>query len=139
MENYDPQAIVIDFGGILIRGTAKGSFVKVTQEADTFTDVVGNDGSVTRVRNRDERGNIVITIMAESVTNDQLSAVHLADKEFGLSTKGVLIKDLKGTTLVTAKDAWIMKFAEIEYGDDGGSREWTIRCAKLVQYVGGSL
>lgn len=139
MENYDPQAIVVTFGPVLIRGYASGTFVKASQETDAFSDIVGNQGDVVRVRSRDNRGNVEITILASSVTNDQLSAIHLEDKEFGVLAKPLLIKDLKGTTLISAKDCYITKFPEVEYGDDGGNRTWMIRCASLNQYVGGKI
>lgn len=141
--NYDPGRIIVTFRGILFQGVASGTFVNVERDTDTFSDEVGAYGDVVRVRSRDKRGTVKVTLLSSSLTNDALSVLHSRDEGNddggGLGYGSLLIKDLNGTTLVSAKNAWLMKPADLEYGDEGGQREWTLKCAELNMFVGGSV
>ena len=137
--NYSPDKITIVLGNILVGGYADGTFVKVTRDSESFKDEVGAGGDVVRVKNLDKRGSIVITVQSSSPTNDLLSALLIADEASGSAHVPVLVKDLIGTTLCGAENAWLLKPADIEYGNEASSREWTIRCADLDILVGGAL
>ena len=139
MKQYDPKKIVATFRGILIQGYADGTFVTAERKEDAFDTSVGAGGDVTRVRNNDRTGLVTLTLQSESLTNDLLSANLLIDEESGLGIGALMVKDLNGTTLISAESAWIKKFPVGEYADDGGSREWVIECADLRMFVGGSL
>ena len=137
-KTYDPKKIILTFRGILVRGYAGGTFINVNREADGFTKSVGASGDVTRVRSNDRSGTVAVTLQAESPANDALSAVAIADELTGDQTGALLLKDLNGTTLIRAEAAWIRKFPEFEYADEGGNREWMFDCAELEMLVGGN-
>jgi len=139
MRQYDPKKIVITFGGILIQGFAEGTFVNAERNEDAFEISVGAGGDVTRVRNQNKSGLVTLTLQAESPTNDLLSARHSVDEQFGTGAGALFIKDLNGTTLISAESAWIRKYPANEYGDAGSSREWMIECDSLEILAGGSL
>lgn len=137
--SYDPGRIVASFGPNILSGYADGSFITATRNSDTFTSSVGADGSVVRVRSRDKSGQIKIVLQAESPLNDILSALAQADEILGTGVLPFGIKDILGTTLITASQAWIMKIPEIDYSKDAGTREWIFECSELEVFVGSSV
>jgi hypothetical protein len=141
-KNHDPKRYVVVFGGHQVQGYASGTFVQVARESDSFSDEVGAGGDVVRSRTHDKRGSVTITLQAASPSNDVLSAFVIAD-ELGVTVnagvKPLLVKDLNGTTVATAAEAWVQKPAEIEGAAEHTNREWVIRCAQLNINVGGSI
>ena len=138
-KNYDPARVVVTFKGILLVGLMDGTFVSAERTEDAFEMSVGVAGDVTRVRNRNRTGTVTATVMAESPVNDLLSAVAFADEATGLGYGSLMIKDLNGTTLVAAPQAWIRKLPVTEYADTASGREWTFDCAELQMLVGGAV
>jgi len=138
-KNYDPGRIVVIWNGIQIQGYAHDSFVKCSRNEDTFTQKVGANGDVVRIRNRNRMGKVVLTLQDTSPSNDLLSQAAQADERTGLGFGPLLVKDLNGTTVVQAANAWITKPADVEYGADTGNNEWTITCAELEMTIGGEL
>lgn len=138
-KNYDPGRIIVIFKGAQIQGYAEGSFVKASRSEETFKTSVGAGGDVVRVRNRNKMGSVVITLQAAAASNDVLQAFHDTDELTGLGYGALMIKDLNGSTLITAEKAWIQKPADGEYGADSPSREWTIDCAEIIIKNGGAV
>jgi hypothetical protein len=101
--------------------------------------MAGADGQVVRVASADKRGEITVTLMASSLSNDFLSAQAALDDLTGINTQPLLIKDLLGTTLISAQQAWIKKPADVEFGKEAGTREWVFECGELNILVGGSI
>lgn len=134
---YDPGSIVLSWGSILAQGYAKGTFVKVARDEDAFSKDVGADGEVSRARNRNRAGSVTFTLMQASATNDAFSAQAQADELLGTGVAPLLIKDLFGTTLLRAPNAWIRKKADVEFGKEQGDREWILDCDQLLGNVGG--
>jgi hypothetical protein len=138
-KNYDPKKVIVTFRGVLLRGFMDGTFVSAERTEDAYEMAVGAAGDVTRVRNRNRTGAITVTLMAESPSNDELSAVVTADELTGLGYGPFLVKDLNGTTLLVAAQSWVRKLPVVEYADTGSGREWVFDCAELVEHVGGAL
>lgn len=137
--NWDPGQLVATFDGNPISGFADGTMVKAARKTDTFSIVVGTQGDITRVRSQDKSGEVTFTLQQGSDSNDYLMSVLLLDERFGLSTGPLMIKDLNGTTIITATRAWLKRPADSEFGKDLASREWVFECAELKMFVGGSL
>jgi hypothetical protein len=137
---YDPKAILFTFLGIPLSGFADGTFIKVERNDDTFKLVVGSDGESARARNRNRSGRITLTLLQTSPSNDYLSAAQRAD-ELGIpGGKGpLLVKDVLGTTLINAPDAWIVKPPAAEFGREVGSREWVFESGDIDMLVGGNV
>lgn len=131
-KNYDPDQIKITFAGIEIKGYADGTFVTTERAVDAFSMAVGGTGDVTRVRSRNRTGSVTLTLMAAAPTNESLSAKAIADENDGSGSGDFQIKDLNGTLLASAADAWIRKLPNIEQGTEASNREWVIDCAELI-------
>jgi hypothetical protein len=138
-KNYDPSLITVSFAGIIVQGFMEGTFLTAERNENSFETSVGSQGDTTRVRTRNKSGQVTITLQAESPTNDLLSAQMVLDELTGAGAGALLVKNLNGTTIVQAANAWLMKPANVEYSSDASSREWVIACADLTMLVGGAL
>jgi hypothetical protein len=130
--------VTLSFGGQAIVGYAEGTFINTSRTEDGFSFRVGSDGNVVRSRNRNRTGSVTVTLLPSSPSNDILST--LADEKGGLGVYPLFIKDLSGTTLVTAPSAWVRKMAEVAFAKEASEdREWVLDCDELVIHVGGLL
>jgi hypothetical protein len=137
MQNYDPKRVVVTFKGVRLTGYMSGTFVSAERETQSFSKVVGAGGDVVRVRSRNRSGTATVTLQASSPSNDVLSGFLLEDELLGTGTGPLMVKDLNGTTILEAPEAWIQKPPDVEFGDDESSREWMFDCDELIEYVGG--
>lgn len=135
---YDPGSIVCSFLGIPIAGYADGTFVKAERNQDSYTLMVGAGGEAARARARNTSGRVTFTLMQSSPCNDLLSAAQQADELTGIGVGPLMIKDMNGTTLVMAGNAWIVKPPAVEFGKEITAREWVIECEALTIYSGGT-
>ncbi len=139
LKNYDPKNIVIVFGAIVITaGLAEDTFVSAERDEEMFTKKAGADGEVTRTRNRNKMGRVTLTLQQTAEANQLLSAQAAVDELTGNGVAPLLIKDLGGTSLAAAANAWIAKRPAMAYGKDSGNREWVLDCAELILNEGGN-
>lgn len=140
MRVYDPDQVTVSFAGILVQGYADGEFVRIEQESDDFSDVVGTDGEVSRSKTNDRRATVTFVLMQTSESNDLLSAVSNLDRSLpnGLGVGALYIRDRQGSALYRAASAWISKPPNVSFDRTATSREWTIRCEKLERLDGGN-
>lgn len=136
--NYDPGRISMVWNGIPFLGLGPDTFVKCVRNEDAFNQVIGAQGDVVDVRNRNRTGLVTFTVLDASPTNDLLTLAALSDENTGLSVGALMIKDLNGTTLIKCANARIKKFPDVEFGADGGTNDWVLQCAELEFFVGGS-
>tara|TARA_R110000787_G_scaffold129434_1_gene241257 strand:- start:151 stop:579 length:429 start_codon:yes stop_codon:yes gene_type:complete len=127
---FDFRDLIVNFGGINITGYAEGDAVEVSEENDAFNSVSGADGYVDRVKNNSNFLNITLRIRQTSPTNQLLSAAHNADRLAGVVLP-ILIKDVSGTTLITASAAWVTRHPSITYGNEAKEREWSIKTGSV--------
>lgn len=139
VRTYDPKLVVITLGTILMAGFAEGTFLTVERNGDGFEKSRGADGTVDRINKNAFDGSATITLKQTSLTNDLLSAIYNADILTNLGKLPLLVKDLNGTTLVSAPQAWIRKDANLEYGDSLGNREWVIDTGPFAVLIGGNI
>lgn len=140
--NYDPRQIVFTFKGLLFRGYAEGTFIKVERAVDGYSMAVGSNGDVVRTRSRNRTGSITVTLQGASITNDELSGLVVADEISDDITFGVgaaMGKDLNGLTVFASQNAWIRKVAPYEAAMEHTNREWILDCSELRMFVGGAL
>lgn len=138
-KQYDPARVVMTYRGIPIRGYMDGTFISVERASDSFEKAVGAGGDVARVRSRDRSGRVTLTLQQTAPVNDLLSAIAIEDELFGTGLGPLMVKDVNGTTLLLASIAWIVRPANVEFGDSLSGREWIFDCADLNMGVGGSV
>lgn len=137
--NYDPAKHTLSFKGIIILGFDEGTFIKAERSQQAFMKKVGATGDVTRARNRDRTGMLTFTLMKGSPANDLLSAVQIADELTGLGYGPLLMKDLSGTSVVQADNAWIQKMPDFEAAVEPGGVQWILDMEVMNLFVGGLL
>ena len=138
LRSFDPKLVKISFGATLLTGFAEGTFVKVSRNGAAFEKSRGSDGSVDRINKNALDFTVTVTLKQTSPINAILSGLMLADQ---LKNKGVLplvIKDLGGSTLFTAAQAYIAKDPDQEFGDSLTTREWTFETGIAANLVGGN-
>lgn len=135
----DPANVVVTFLGVPLHGFADGSYVKAARTENAFKLYIGADGEGARMRNRNRSGTIELTLGQYSQSNDVLSAAARLDEAGAGGQGALLVKDLSGTTLITAPIAWVQKIADSEHGDDVSSRKWVFETNELIMFVGGSI
>ncbi len=140
LKEYDPDQIVVIFAGILMKGYADGSFVTLEEANPRFTKKVGTDGTVTRSKVLDRSGKCTIKLMQSSECNDQLSAIAIQDQiaPNGAGVGALEIKDLNGTSLHHAAEAWIAEVPKPDWDKEAGAREWVIEFASVGSLHGGN-
>lgn len=135
---YDPSQVVVTWGVYLLSGFAEGTFIKATRDEDAFFKKVGADGEVGRARNKNKAGSVAFTLLQTSASNDSLSTEAAADEILGTGSHSLMIKDLLGTTLLIAPNAWVKKRADAELAKEISDREWVLDCDQLNGTVGGA-
>lgn len=139
VRTYDPKAIVVTFGPVILTGFAEGTFVAITRNGNKFEKVRGADGGVDRVNKNANDFGVTMTLKQTSLSNDALSAIMIQD---GLSNTGkypLTVKDLLGTTLFFAAQAWIAKDPDDELSDEMSPREWLFETGIASKFTGGNL
>jgi len=139
IKTYDAKKVIVSIGGIVLSGFADGAFVTVERDAETFTKQVGADGEVVRSRMRNTSGKVTVNLLQSSASNDLLSALWQIDEATGAGAGAFLMKDLLGTTLAEAQNAWVQKPPSVEMGKEAGDREWVFDTDALKLTVGGQI
>lgn len=140
-KQYNPKAIIVTWGEFLIQGFADGSIVRVEYDEDAVTKTVGAQGDVTATINHNRGGKGTCNIKQGAPINDFLSlnAASNRPREAALVVKPFMVKDLFGTTLCIAPQAWIMKVATSEFSKEHTPREWIWDFGDLKMNTGGSV
>lgn len=139
VRTYDPKAVIVTFGAVIFTGFAEGTFVSIERNGDLFEKVRGADGGVDRVNKNANDYAVTITLKQTSITNDALSAIAQADILANTGKFPLTVKDLIGTTLFFAAQAWIAKDPTDEESDTLSNREWRIDTGIAAKFTGGNV
>ena len=139
VKNYDFKKVAVIFGGQLITGFAEGDDAVQVETAENDWELeVGADGEATRSRSNNLAAGITLRLQKGSLSNDILNGFLQADRQSGVGTQPLLIKDNLGRELHGAETAWIEKAPDAAFGVTAGDREWVLRTDKLVSTYGGN-
>ena len=137
---YDADQVTVTIAGIPLSGYADGEFLSIEQESEDFTDVAGTDGEVSRSKTNDRRATITIMLMQTSDSNDLLSELSNLDRNNpnGAGVGAFLCRDRQGRALYQAQECWVQQPPDVSMDRGATSREWTLRCARLIRFDGGN-
>lgn len=139
---YNAGEMTIVLGPVLITdGFADGEFLRIEQETDDFSDVVGSSGEVAVSRTEDRRATVTIILLQTALANGLLSAIANLGRNTPNGAGAFLpffANDQNGQAIFTAQNAWIMKPPDASFDRTAQSREWPIRCSNLVRFDGGN-
>ncbi len=139
VRTYDPKQVIITWGGIIVTGFAEGTFVTITRNGDLFEKSKGADGTVDRINKNAADFSVAITVKQTSITNDLFSAQMALDLTENAGMLPLTVKDLGGTELFFARQAWVGKDPDDAYGDTLDNREWRLDTGNAAKFTGGSL
>lgn len=137
--NYSPDRVIIVFGGIIIGGFAKDTFIEVERDEATFMKYNGALGDTARSKNLNKGGKVTLTLMAVSPFNDELYGLAALDEDDTILPGPLQIKDLNGNMRCSAEIAWIEKWPKIDRAKESGTVQWVIDCASLEVIPGGNV
>lgn len=138
VRTYDPKKVIITFGAVVLTGYAEGTFVTIARSGDLFEKTKGADGGVDRVNKNAFDYAVTATIRQTSPTNAVLSAIAAADQISNAGVLPLVVRDLNGTTLFTAAQAWIAKDPDDEFSDTISDREWRFDTGPAAKLTGGN-
>ena len=139
MRTYDPKKIIVIFGTRQLTGMAEDSIVTISPLGDGMQVYVGADGDVARSVDPDATFEVTVSLNTVSNSNDYLSNMYNYDRATGQGVAPLLIKDLAGTTLFSAPEAWISNMPEASRGLTIDTQEWTFTTGQVEDAIIGGL
>ncbi len=136
---YDPALHLFSFAGNILTGAGKDKFIKASRDEDSFTKHKGVAGEGGRSKNNNRGGTVEFTVLAQSQTNDILSAILAGDELLGTGVGALFLKELNGTTVLAASNAWLKRVPDTERGKEAGEVTWMWDCDDLEMFNGGLL
>lgn len=127
VRTYSPREVTVLVGGVPLTGFGDGTFVSV-ELPDATTSQKGAAGAHTRTLSADRSAMVKITLQQTSPANAVLSSMWASDQAAGAGVRPLIIKNLRGTELFFAPQAWVQKAPNIEFGAESGNREWSLEC-----------
>lgn len=133
-KEYSAKGVAISWNGLPFKGLDEGTFIRLSRQSNIRQRVVGAQGDVALTKYADRTGNIEITLMQTSPTNNVLSGIMVAQESElfeGDVVSNFLIYDPSGSVMATGINAWLEKAPEIQLGKDQSPKTWTFGCELL--------
>lgn len=142
---YDLTEVTVNFLAIPLDelgawGEGEGG-VTIEYDGDSFTDVMGADGTVVRSKTYDNRATATLSVLQTAAQNAVLSGILNLDKRAinGAGVGPCLIRDRQGLTVIAGSKCWIMGLPKtVRFGPKAGNLEWKIRFSDAVSFIGGN-
>lgn len=136
---YNPKMLVIVYGSREVDGFAEDDMVTIKPLGEGTQIYSGADGSVGRSMDPNQTYEVTIALATTSKTNDYFSNVYNLDRSTGRGILPLTIKDLSGTTVFQANQAWITNFPEHTRGRKIEAQEWVFHTGQVANpMIGGN-
>lgn len=136
---YNPKMLVIVYGSREVDGFAEDDMVTIKPLGEGTQIYSGADGSVGRSMDPNQTYEVTIALATTSKTNDYFSNVYNLDRSTGRGILPLTIKDLSGTTVFQANQAWITNFPEYKRGRKIEAQEWVFHTGQVANpMIGGN-
>ena len=129
---YDPEKVIMTFGGTPLGGWADGTFISIAQASKAFTRKTGADGETVRSKSANKCNDVTVTLQQSSLSNNYLSAMNQADRANGHNLLPLSITDLNGVTLMFWPQAWVEVPDTWEYGGEVSDRAWVFHTGPIA-------
>lgn len=139
MKTYDPKKVIVIFGARQLKGMSEDSIVSIEPQGDGLQTYVGADGEVARSLDPDATFEVTVSLSTASTSNEYLSNMYNYDRETGNGVAPLMIKDLAGSTLFSAPEAWIANFPKSSKGTAIDTQEWVFHTGQVEDAVIGGL
>lgn len=136
---YNPKMLVIVYGSREVDGFAEDDMATIKPLGEGTQIYSGADGSVGRSMDPNQTYEVTIALATTSKTNDYFSNVYNLDRSTGRGILPLTIKDLSGTTVFQANQAWITNFPEHKRGRKIEAQEWVFHTGQVANpMIGGN-
>lgn len=136
---YDPKKFLVILGARQIQGYAEDDMVTIKPLGEGMQLFSGADGEVARSVDPNSAFEITLALSTASKSNDYLSALYNADRKNGTGVLPLIIKDLAGSTVFFAPQAWVQNFPENKRGRKIDTQEWTLNTGQVAgPIIGGN-
>lgn len=130
---YNPKKVTGSFTGtvngrdfaVQFTGWMDGTKITAEYDEDAVTKHVGDDGDVSVVLNCNRGAQITTTFVQGAAVNKALSDLTPNGRNDYMPVGVLSIKDLNGSTVIKATEAWIKKSAKVEFSKSIMGRAWT--------------
>lgn len=128
---YDPKKNIIIYGGRQLTGFAEDDMITIKPLGDGMQIYSGVDGEVGRSVDPNRTFEVKVSLATSSKSNDYLSECYNKDRRTGSYMLPLTIKDLSGSTLFFAKQAWVQNFPESKRGRKIDNQDWTFNTGQV--------
>lgn len=128
---YDPKKNIIIYGGRQLTGFAEDDMITIKPLGDGMQVYSGADGEVGRSVDPNRTFEVKVSLATSSKSNDYLSECYNKDRRTGSYMLPLTIKDLSGSTLFFAKQAWVQNFPESKRGRKIDNQDWTFNTGQV--------
>lgn len=137
MAQYDPKSVYFSYAGNLLTGYADGDFFSAKRTSDSQSLTVGAGGEGCFIKSADRSGEVTLTLLRSSRSNDILSALY-KQQEILPVPQPLFAKDGLGTSIVSGVEALIKKMPDLSFAKDMSTVEWVFLVAELETFIGGN-
>lgn len=139
LNTYSPADILIIVGGVLkISGYLNGTFLEIKKDTDTYKTRRSPDGTTSRLYIKDRNYSIRFTLAQSSETNEVLNRIQQFDEITQLGIFPLLIKDLRGSSLLFSPFAWIEVLPSQSFSTTIEGRVWELKATGVTNTIGGN-
>lgn len=136
---YNPKKNIIIYGAKQLTGFAEDDMITIKPLGDGMQIFSGADGEVGRSIDPNSTYEVTVSLATSSKSNDYLSNCFNKDRKTGNNMLPLIIKDLSGSTLFFAKQAWIKNFPESKRGRKISNQDWTFNTGQVDEpIIGGN-
>ncbi|WP_317429591.1 phage structural protein [Mitsuokella jalaludinii] len=128
---YNPKKNIIIYGAKQLTGFAEDDMITIKPLGDGMQIFSGADGEVGRSIDPNSTYEVTVSLATSSKSNDYLSNCFNKDRKTGNNMLPLIIKDLSGSTLFFAKQAWIKNFPESKRGRKISNQDWTFNTGQV--------
>lgn len=128
---YNPKKNIIIYGAKQLTGFAEDDMITIKPLGDGMQIFSGADGEVGRSIDPNSTYEVTVSLATSSKSNEYLSNCFNKDRKTGNNMLPLIIKDLSGSTLFFAKQAWIKNFPESKRGRKISNQDWTFNTGQV--------
>jgi hypothetical protein len=124
MYHFDGNQVMVTIQGIALTEFGEGEFLTITPRNPPFNESEGYSGSAIRSRRPNQLHDGKLVLTRGSPDNEAIMNAVVQDQNLGTGAGPLLIKDLNGTTLITAQISYFLP-PEAKMDSDGSPIEWS--------------
>jgi hypothetical protein len=134
---YSASNVTVTYGGHVFTGFGSGDdVIQVSRREDSVQLDIGMQGDGVYSQSTDRSGELTISLLAGSATNDFLTAKANANDVGSIFSAPLIITEVGSETKVTADKCVIQKVPDLNRGAKAGEVEWVFVSPTVISKQG---